>query len=88
MKEKKTQTSYFMDKLFPTLINATFSAGIVLIIMYFRLNAVADAVEELKRDTVEKDVQTEINKNLDQKLDHIDKKMDTLLDHFKLVPKD
>lgn len=88
MKEKKTQTSYFMDKLFPTLINATFSAGIVLIIMYFRLNAVADAVVELKRDTVEKDVQAEINKNLDQKLDHIDKKMDTLLDHFKLVPKD
>jgi len=52
-------TSYFMDKIFPILIGSALTASLLAVGMYFRLNTVASAVEELRRDTVRKDVLTE-----------------------------
>ncbi len=75
-----TVYSYFMDKIFPSLVTASISAGIVLVTMFFRLNAVASAVDALEANSVRKDVLTETLQPMKDATIRIETKIDRLID--------
>lgn len=50
------KNSYFMDKIFPSLVTAALAAGFGLIGMYFAVNALSNRVSALESESVRKDV--------------------------------
>ncbi len=50
------KNSYFMDKIFPSLVTAALAAGFGLIGMYFAVNALSTRVSALEAESVRKDV--------------------------------
>lgn len=48
--------SYFMDKIFPSLLTAALAAGFALVAMYFTVNTLSTRVGALETGSARKDV--------------------------------
>lgn len=84
MENEKKVYSYFMDKIFPPIVLGLISGVWILVTSYFTLAALDTRVTALEASAVRKDVQSETDKRIEQKIDGVDKKMDALLTHFSI----
>lgn len=89
------KTSYFMDKIFPPLLMAAFTAGFGLIAMYFAVGTLSNrvtAIEDSRSDIVPRFIVTEEQtkqtrediKEMKETIEKVSDKQDRLLEYFNI----